>query len=511
MWILISILLIFILGAVDVYVGPTNHDVGWLLYVTEAWLSGAEPYVDIIDLNSPSIFIFNIPAVILSKLLGTSVLTTFKLYMFAVLATSTSLCVLLLRSNTGSMHREILRFSMLSILITAISIGYNFGQREHILVILLWPYILSTYLFISGGSKMTWKISLLAGLLAGFGITLKPQFAIIWLATEAFLVFIQRSRPWQRVETVGIISMLVTYFLGVLYFFPKYIQTLRIGWHVYSTYDAGYNTTLVDLLDKPETPLLLIVIFLAFVTRTEKYSKALNFFAVLALSSWIMFIVQAKGWSYQAYPLRTFLAIYFLMTSLVLGRWFLGLSWVKKAYATTAVSSLLAVLLLLASSRGHPNPMSSQDLERLSLLTQQKAAGQSIAALTTEIYPVFPLVSNIGARWSLHYHPLWPLPGLYPTRYPPEESFPYHSRDTMNKIESSFFNTIVSDLVDNPPRLLLIHTASFKQGFGHTSFDYVEYFSQDPRFAKLLRQYQLAEKVGDYQFYWLNKSIQGPL
>ena len=65
--------------------------------------------------------------------------------------------------------------------------GYEFGQRENILLIAVFPYLFAAAAVASGFS-LPRALSLGIGVLAGVGFALKPYFLILWLAIEFLVV-----------------------------------------------------------------------------------------------------------------------------------------------------------------------------------------------------------------------------------------------------------------------------------------------------------------------------------
>jgi hypothetical protein len=48
---------------------------------------------------------------------------------------------------------------------------------------------------------------------------------------------------------------------------------------------------------------------------------------------------------------------------------------------------------------------------------------------------------------------------------------------------------LVSIAVERHPDFIIVNTGPYQAGFGWHPFDYIGYFEQDPRFARLMRNY----------------------
>lgn len=112
--------------------------------------------------------------------------------------------------------------------------------------------------------------------------------------------------------------------------------------------------------------------------------------------------------------------------------------------------------------------------------------------------PMFPAVNYTGARWGSRFFSLWALSGPYRGQARAGSALRYHRRDEMGPAESFVFDAGVSDMLRDPPHLLFVMTRP-NGTLPHADFDYVTYFSQDPRFARIMGDYMLIERVGDYQ------------
>jgi hypothetical protein len=129
--------------------------------------------------------------------------------------------------------------------------------------------------------------------------------------------------------------------------------------------------------------------------------------------------------------------------------------------------------------------------------------------LTTHVLPSFPLVNYSGARWPYHFHSLWPLPGFYHQEISSQKIVNYHSSESSGPFEKFLVNTVVADLVNTPPKLLIVDQSKFKIGLGSVEFDFIDYFSQDERFKKLLSNYSLLTQYGDFKIFKYDKASQG--
>jgi hypothetical protein len=132
-------------------------------------------------------------------------------------------------------------------------------------------------------------------------------------------------------------------------------------------------------------------------------------------------------------------------------------------------------------------------------LVSTVAIGEPIYALSTNVFPAFPVVNLGRAIWPYHYNCLWPLPALYAGEGVAAPA--YRRASEQGAVERVFFDTVVDDVLKTPPRLLIVDRARFKQAMGRQQFDFLEYFSGSPAFRTLLRRYRNLGYIGQWEIY----------
>jgi hypothetical protein len=137
----------------------------------------------------------------------------------------------------------------------------------------------------------------------------------------------------------------------------------------------------------------------------------------------------------------------------------------------------------------------------LSNLVTERAHGRSIWVISTEVWPGFPVVNVTGASWSSRFCCVV----IAALAYTPEEMatvpFPYHDMDRLTELEQLQFDSVVEDLQQQPPALLIIETGTTKQTFGETDFRWLTYFRRDPRFERIFQRYRPITQIGKFHVY----------
>ena len=144
--------------------------------------------------------------------------------------------------------------------------------------------------------------------------------------------------------------------------------------------------------------------------------------------------------------------------------------------------------------KGHPDSTDTA-FGRMARLAKAYARRDRIFTFSPGIVHSFPLVNYSGVGWSSRHSCLWFLPVLYaesPAAGPLRDP---HSTEAMGATERFLFEGVVADLLAHPPALLFVDESERKGAFHWQRFDYLEYYSRDPRFASFLRDYEPLARV----------------
>jgi len=178
-----------------------NSDLGWLFTVDEYILSGKKLDVDIFELNPPLSPYMYMPAVMIGKAINTSPEITVTILILIGILTATFLfwkiSVAFYKSRSERAISALLLLSILCLLPDVV-----FGQREHIAVIALTPFI-ALAAARNSGYRPSALLSLAAGLGAGFAMSIKPHFAIVAGLPLLLRCLQSRSfRPLHSIESI---------------------------------------------------------------------------------------------------------------------------------------------------------------------------------------------------------------------------------------------------------------------------------------------------------------------
>jgi hypothetical protein len=196
-----------------------NCDVVILLHEAGRLLDGARLYVDIMEFNPPLIIYLNLPVVATSRILGVSPQILFPIFVFALALWSLGLCHRLRSCRPAGLDQVAL---LVLATVLLVLVGGMFGQREHLLLILILPYAFAAAI-ISDGGKVPRALGLGTGVMAGIGFALKPYFLPAFLAVEIYLACRRGPWVWCRAQALAVWACFSGYAAAVLVLTPEYL------------------------------------------------------------------------------------------------------------------------------------------------------------------------------------------------------------------------------------------------------------------------------------------------
>lgn len=456
----------FVLGALTLACGlaanffyTLNHDVSYLLYIAGRMLHGDTLYVDLPEINPPLIVWLNLPVAWLAQRLSVPDPQVLRVALLALGCLAVAWSGAILR---GWLARPMLVAWLAAALYVALLLpGYAFGQREHIALLCVLPYLVEAARRIDGRPVGRGN-HLAVAALASLGMAIKPHFLLVALLVEGF--------AWLRLRRLApgclLAALLLLAYLGaVLLFAPGYRDMLRLLAGGYWAHSGGW----LVFLRQPYFYATVALLGLAAAARVE--ARTLPRVLLLASGGFAAAaLIQHKGWSYHWLPA---LSLAWLAFGLGIAQATRGRRWRGYPLAPLIVSAAvaLAALMALAVALGKgrlANPHPGQ----LAPLIRELGGGPVIVFSNFEA--AFPLVTEPGIGSSTRF-PTMTIVGAMERG---------GNADAIAWVRRSF----AQDFYRKPPRLLLIET----QQDGRPIVDFVGYFGRD---VPELQQYRLVRRT----------------
>lgn len=474
----IMLLVSVLLGSFSIFRYPINHDVSWLLYLSSRVVDGAKLYVDYPEINPPLIVWFGMPMAIAANLIGASVETIFRLFVLALALISVSCSVLLLRNKLGTNAEWALLSFVLYAVITLP--GYDFGQREHLALLLALPYLAESVLRMQGNTRIGFA-HVGAAALASAGFALKPHFLLVPLLVEAVLVLKTRRPPAPGPFLIG--GAMLLYFAAICIVTPGYFPMLRMLTRAYWIYT---NANWLDILLSHYCLGAIILGGFAWIVRPEPR----NAFCIISAAS-IAFalsaLVQRNGWSYHWYPSAAgcWLLFALAMVATVSKRRIFntGAAQLVVGLVSMLMSALAFAIAPHAAQALNPYPAQLEPIIR-------QLGGGPVMVLASPIPVSFPLVTRPGIGTSSRFPTMGMVAAAFMTRD--------------HDLDRYMHETFAADMRTTPPRLLVVEQRP--DGLPE-KFDYLEYFAQDPVVADELANFEMSGQVGKFKIF---KRIRPP-
>ncbi|NVD44216.1 hypothetical protein HUV48_04190 [Altererythrobacter sp. HHU K3-1] len=462
-----------------------NHDSSWYLVATRMWLDGERLYVGIIEINPPLAFYLTAPALYFAGSVGLAPTTGFYLYT-VVLSGASSLWLMriVLRANlsTGA-QMALLIGGIAGVFVMPVR---EFGQREHIMLILALPYLYYLILGDRGAPiKLAERIAL--GAVAAIGLALKPHFllipALIVLVAPLRDLFSRMIDPANL--TLG--TMLVAYAVFIAAVHPEYLsQIVPVATQVYSSYGGGW----VQVLLRRE--MFALLCFVALCCCRGKLADGISLRLQGAIAGALMaYLLQFKGWNYHVLPFS-----FLLMLGSVWLFWARG-AFVRRDMLVGALAIVVLVLTLgrqveLGPYRAPTTAAFAPFIERPDM---------PVLVLSSNVFASFPFINEVQARWSSRFPAQWYIPGamvgLAQADCPREPQQCARFDDILFRARTA----IIEDIARNRPELLFVDVRREKSYFEGLTFDYLAFLQRDPAFDPLLASYRKVGHAAGYEVW----------
>jgi hypothetical protein len=491
-----SLILVAVSAALVVVAAlPLNPDVAWFMSVARRMLNGDELYRDIVDLNPPLVVYLLIPAVLVSNATGASDQASLKAVMLVITAAAVLWHVNLLGTRRSSWWT----CSWITLLVLGLLIipASDFGQREHIMVVLCLPFLALKYRRIQRLETPAGH-AVLVGALAGLGFAIKPHFVLIWLALEAIDMTegrVSGERLKVRPESITIMTVLISYVVFVAALHSAYFTLILELGPLYGRFAADEGRILT--IPFFAIPLLLVLLSLRL-SRSRSHAKSLiRVLVVFACASLLAALIQWKGWRYHSLPM--------IVTTFLAGGVLIELE-VRRFAAPSHVGLSSAVCLGLLLGAIYPFGMSLLAAHDLAGAYRTRDDGRaasilkhrpgSMLILGDRVADAFPLVNAIGVRSASPFASMWWIRAIYDS----DRGSDVVLLKAPEGVEVRLKEMLVADVVRNPPDLVLVDMAQHAR-FRGRAFPYVDYFRQDPAFDELWQRYDRIGMMGRFSVW----------
>lgn len=453
-----------------------NPDLGCLLTTNEEILDGRKLGIDVFELNPPLSLFMYMPAAWLARISGFA--PEVIVIILVIIEIAAALVTIDRVAATAKLDATERNFTILSLaLLLAILPGAVFGQREHIAVVALIPFVAVTALRWRGLD--VGRGAIVAGLGAGLAMSIKPFFALVVGFPVILDVLRRRSlRPLFTPETGLAALVVIGYGAVVVVAFPDYLST-------YAPMVAeAYLPVRKELSGLLSLPIVVIGASVAFLRLAapqhfKLWSDATPWLAA-SVGGAATFIIQGKGWPYMAFALCMFAIAAPLLHVCV------------RTLRMPVVIGGVAAIVLIGLYLSSPAPGFPPLAPRVEALARHPR----LLTITDHVGLGHPLVRQIGGTWVGSSCAAQLLAGSAILRLNNAQPTPAE-RARLDSIVQFERRHLLADVRRGRPDVILVDTyllSSFP-------FDWLAWANSDPELRAELSHYREVEDVGRVRIF----------
>jgi hypothetical protein len=497
---------------------PLASDVSWNLYAGARVLDGAAIGRDVVELTPPIILWIEALIAGFGRLAGLAGPAA-QAAVVASLALASALvsAALVRRYRLAPSGGGPLCLTL--VLLLVLLPGADFGQREHLALLLALPYVV---LIAARMERATIPlgVAIAIGVSAGIGLSIKPQQGVIWAILVVLAAVRGRSaRVLVRPEHVAIAATGALLLVAYSVFAPAYWPALQVLGPSYRPYlRLGYLETAL-LSDGSRLPLLALLAYAALRVsgrRTEPAPPLERALVLGIVATYVAAVLQAKGWRYHFLPALTLGALLLVLLAADLRPRARLVERIYHAAAFAAVGWLLIRTTADTLDRAvHPRDPRFAPFPGYHALVRelrQRHIGR-LLVLSSNLGTNFPLAVASGAEWTSRYPSMWVLAGVHERELSrgrvPEPPAP----GDRSPAERRLLETVAEDLERGRPDVILElrPEESDAPWGGAMLIPYVSYLRRaDPRLERDLAAYRYAGDAGVFRAYRLGGVAGAP-
>jgi hypothetical protein len=494
-------------------------DQSWCLYVASRLLAGAHLYgADIQDTNPPLIYWMSTIPVALGQAIGVTAATGLVLCLIFLTA---GIIFWSLRLSADADPGAKPFTPWLAVLLVAVTTVWpyvtlhlqdaghdfgvalrsDFGQREHILALLILPYLFAAARRLEARGLSTFE-SILVGIAAAIGFSLKPQYLVVAVVVEVLLIYRRRDfRNLIRPELVTLVLAGSIYCAAIWIVTPDYIKAV-IPMDV-KVYVHWHHVTVLEMIGSYKRSVIAAAVIALILMRGSGFERLAATFLAAGAGAFVAFLIQGKGWPNHALPSEMF-----VLLSLGIAAVGHFLRWLNSCGAPRPgrIASILATVLsygvvigLYYPARVQLSAKSEQELSELNRVTADLVIGSPILILPYALTD-FNLVLDRGFVWGSRYW-FFLLPTEFIQRPAGLASVQAHTFDDGDSYVRMLRAEYIADFQRWHPKLVLVRRDDNTVEPYPPHFDVMGWLSIDPAFASIWSQYKAIRSVGPYDLY----------
>lgn len=459
-----------------------NWDLSWHIEAAKRMFAGGSYLTNLCDDNSPPVFMFYIPLILIRKIHVFSNYHFIYIYIFLIFAIANYFTYVVLNCKPIDTYSKIILYFFGLILIFFLG-NTIFGARENVIFCLLLPYL---YMNLIDDGKLSKINQACIACLASIAIMQLPFYLIATISIDAVECIAKR----QKLEFYQVLFYLLCLFLFIVSFTlysEYYLILLNLLYH----FQAGLNQSISEMINNN----LFCTVFIGFfiVLFFTVYYKSIVLLKILLMIffSVLIYFFEHKFWFYHLYPAICVMSLGFMFVHIENRKQPEKLCFpcvIKKALMCFFIYIIFIDFLVTGSWYVSSYKVYNNDNSTLNkLITFARSTDpkqNSTLFLEIRVTPAY-LVSiygglNIVSPWAN----MWMLPTLIQYANMPANIKDYSVGKEM------LFKLTLTTLKQKP--YYIIYQNNIKQ------FDMLNYLGQDPKIHKMLTHYSQYKIINQF-------------
>lgn len=497
-FVLSTVAILIFLAAICLQQAMYLHcDVSYLIEVANQMRMGGQYGNQILETNPPMILYLSLPMIYVANYFALPIAIGCRIIVFAWILISLVLSIILLRRL---IHERFLFWSFfLAIEAVLLFLPANqFGQREHFFVMMMLPYLWLACCRLENISIGNF-LAILVGVIASIGFAMKPYFLPPLILVELYLIIRKRSLlAWMRPEVLAIIAGISIYVITTYIYFPNYFTVLMPLLNLF--YFAALHESLGYMFSN--SIVLYGVASLVCYLILRRRDRYRSFHAVLALATlgtMLTFLLTQTTWYYHLLPAFSMSVLLFVFILSEFSDSGTPQGIILYIFASLLILYLPIRLVTLISLEELKTKRDGAYHHLIQYVQSQPGPHSVICFSANSTADCFPLTTETNSIHASRYPFLWWIRSLRT----------YQNANQLtgkNKLGADYLvNSLVEDLNNQKPRWIIINRDHSARLLG-PSFDFINFLSQYPTFARAIKPYHHVTTIDYYDVYSRDKA-----
>lgn len=477
-----------------------NWDVSWLLEASRRLLSGGSYSQNFMETNPPLIlFLYAIP-IYLTSWMG-NLVSNFLIFIYIISFLSLGLSYFLLKRLMATDDSNLILFFGGLVFCELVLPSYEFGQREHLMLLLIMPYVL----LISSVNTLQFPLyfRFAVGLMAGIGFSIKPHFLIPLILILSWQLCKNRSLlKGFTIENGCLLGVMLLYLVSCFIITPDYFNfILPIVFKFY----LSYKESMFGLLTHEWSIVFYITMLLGIIQLNQKYVPYRNLYQLLMLTNFGFFLVFIIGGHFFYYHFIVVAAISILLlmfniqliSQRIITKSIISIEYLNIPLVAVCLYLLLDIVvncdlwILKRDAQGPTRPL---------IMAFQNINHGPFVVFSNYVAPYSSLLIYTQLHSSARLHQFWLLPGIAKLEHDGQLSLAEEGKNLLRQV-------VVQDLLLDPPYIIVVDETDPQIIIDGRALNYLHFFLQDLKFKKIWHNYHLEKRVtsafGNYAIYTL--------